>query len=296
MFASRGCPIGRPTAADSSGHRNQYQSDDYADLLTRWFQYSTFCPVQRIHGYQSETEFWKFPKAQDNLIAYDRLRYRLLPYIYSIAWRVTHDGYTMMRALPMDFPDDASAADIGDQYMFGPCIPGKPCHPAQSDDPIAVSPEHPDPGSISGPGSSSPAESSWKCLRRRSRFPLFIRAGSILPMGPDLQYAGEKPADPIELRVYRGADGSFTLYEDEGDSYRYEKGAYTTIPIRWTEASRTLTIADRSGEFPAMLKQRTFRIVWVRQGKGVGALPENAVDAEVQYDGKSIVVRMPEGI
>ncbi len=102
--------------------RDQYQSDDYADLLTRWFQYSTFCPAQRIHGYQSETEFWKFPRALDALVAYDRLRYRLLPYIYSVAWQVTHNGSTMMRALPMDFRGDSKVWDIDDEYMFGPAL------------------------------------------------------------------------------------------------------------------------------------------------------------------------------
>ena len=123
--------------------------------------------------------------------------------------------------------------------------------------------------------------------------PLFVRAGSIVPLGPDLQYATEKPADPIELRVYRDADGTFSLYEDEGDSYRYEKGAYATIPMSYKESTKTLTIGDRAGEFPGMLKQRTFRVVWVRPGKGVGPLQEQTVDAEVRYEGKAIEVKAP---
>jgi alpha-D-xyloside xylohydrolase len=125
------------------------------------------------------------------------------------------------------------------------------------------------------------------------QIPLFIRAGSILPLGLDLQYAGEKPADPIELRIYGGADGTFTLYEDEGDSYRYEQGAYATISIRWNESSKTLTIGDRAGEFPGMLKERTFRVVWVRPGKGVGPEFEKAPDAEVRYVGRAMEIKAP---
>ena len=120
-----------------------------------------------------------------------------------------------------------------------------------------------------------------------------VRAGSILPMGPDLQYAMEKPADVIELRVYRGANGNFALYEDEGDSYRYENGVSATIPITWNEAGKTLTIGERVGEFPGMLKERTFRIVWVRPGKGVGPLLEAAPDAEVRYSGKAVEIKSP---
>jgi alpha-D-xyloside xylohydrolase len=127
----------------------------------------------------------------------------------------------------------------------------------------------------------------------QQQIPLFIRAGSILPLGPDLQYATEKSADPIELRVYRGADGAFTLYEDEGDSYRYEQGAFATIPIQWKQSTQTLTIGARAGEFPGMLKQRNFRVVWVRPGKGVGPQHESAPDVELQYDGKAVEIKAP---
>ncbi len=276
--------------------RDQYQSDDYADLLTRWFQYSTFCPVQRIHGYQSETEFWKFPKARQNLIAFDRLRYRLLPYIYSLAWRVTHDGYTMMRALPMDFRGDPKAVDVGDQYMFGPALLVSPVLQPKAASRSVYLPSSAAPANFwtnFWTGASAAGGERVDVPSPQQEIPLFVRAGSIIPMGPELQYAGEKPADTIELRVYRGADGAFTLYEDEGDSYRYEKGALATIPIQWKESSKTLTIGDRAGEFPGMLKQRTFRIVWVRPGKGVGPLPETAADAEVRYEGKTIEVKAP---
>jgi alpha-D-xyloside xylohydrolase len=272
--------------------RNQYASDDYADLLTRWFQYSTFCPVQRIHGYQTETEFWKFPKAQATLIEYDHLRYRLLPYIYSIAWRVTHEGYTMMRALPMDFPEDPKVLDIDDQYMFGPAFLVSPVLQPKAESRSVYLPASAEWTNF-WTGESAAAGARADVPAPRRVIPLFVRGGSIIPLGPDLQYAGEKPADPIELRVYGGSDGSFTLYEDEGDGDHYEQGAYATIPIQWNQSRKTLTIGDRMGAFPGMLKERTFRIVWVSKGKGIGASLQTTADAEVPYAGKSVDIKAP---
>ncbi len=121
--------------------------------------------------------------------------------------------------------------------------------------------------------------------------PLFVRAGSIIPMGPDLQYAAEKPADPIELRVYRGADGTFSLYEDENDGYNYEKGVYSTIPIRWDDASQTLTIGERKGKFPGMLESRTFRVVFVSENHGTGIDITAQANKSVSYTGQIITVK-----
>jgi alpha-D-xyloside xylohydrolase len=123
-----------------------------------------------------------------------------------------------------------------------------------------------------------------------SILPLFIRAGSIVPLGPVLQYATEKPEDPIELRVYRGADGQFTLYEDENDNYDYEKGVFATIPFTWNETKQTLTIGRRSGKFPGMLTERTFRVVFVSPNHGAGLAAEERTDAVVRYTGKAITV------
>lgn len=273
--------------------RDQYQSDDYAELLTRWFQYSTFCPVQRIHGYQSETEFWKYPKAHDTLIEYDKLRYRMLPYIYSLAWKITHDSYTLMRPLMMDFAEDGRALDIDDQYMFGPAFLVSPVCQAQATSRRVYLPASTKWTNF-WTGESVMGGEKIDVAAPRDQIPLFVPAGSVLPLGPDLQYAAEKPADPIELRVYLGASGNFTLYEDEGDSYRYEKGAFATIPIKWNQASRTLTIGDRAGEFPGMLKERTFQIVWVRAGKGTGPESEKSPDLVVKYTGKAVEVKASE--
>jgi alpha-D-xyloside xylohydrolase len=269
--------------------RDQYQSEDFADLLIRWFQYSTFCPVQRIHGYQSETEFWKFPRAMDTMVEYDRLRYRLLPYIYSLAWRVTNGGYTMMRALPMDFRRDSAVYEISDQYMFGPAFLVNPVTQPNADSrqvylPASTTWANFWTGEVltGGQRIDTPAQ--------QRTIPLFMRAGSIVPLGPTLQYVDEKPADPIELRVYGGAHGRFTLYEDEGDSYDYEKGVYATIDFTWDDAAKTLTIGPRQGEFPGMLKERTFHIVWVRPGHGVGMDPTGEPDVVVQYKGDAVQV------
>jgi alpha-D-xyloside xylohydrolase len=270
--------------------RDQYQSEDFADLLIRWFQFSTFCPVQRIHGFQSETEFWKYPRALDTLVKYDRFRYRLLPYIYSIAWRVTHDGYTMMRALPMDFRGDSNVYDICDQYMFGPAFLVNPVL-----EPKAVSRSVYLPAQAKWTnfwtGESTTGGKRIDSPAVQETIPLFVRSGSIIPMGPDLQYSDEKPADPIELRIYCGADGAFALYEDEGDSYNYEKGVYSTIPIQWDESNQLLTIGKRSGEFPGMLKERTFHVVWVAANHGVGIAPTGQPDEVIQYKGN--VVNIP---
>jgi len=264
---------------------DQYKSPDYNELLTRWFQWSTFCPILRIHGYKTETEIWKWlPDTQKNLLAYDQLRYRMLPYNYSVAWQVTSAGSTIMRALGMDFPADAKAWSVADEYMFGPAILVCPVTEAKA----------------TGRSVYLPAGTNWVNFWTGEKheggrqittdapietLPLFVRAGSIVPLGPDLQYTSEKPADPIELRIYPGADGSFTLYEDEGDSYRYEQGAYTTLQISWNDRTRTLTFGARQGEFPSMLKERTFHAVLVQPGSGVGLSPGEKGTVIVRYDG-----------
>ena len=122
------------------------------------------------------------------------------------------------------------------------------------------------------------------------RMPLYVRAGSIVPLGPDVEWSTEKAEDPIELRIYRGADGDFTIYEDENDSYNYEKGVYATIPLHWDDAAHTLTIGDRKGQFSGMLENRTFRLVFVRENHGVGVNAADEVDKAVQYSGKAVTV------
>ena len=269
--------------------RDQYQSEDFADLLIRWFQFSTFSPVQRIHGYQSETEFWKFPGALDTMVSYDRLRYRLLPYNYSVAWKVTNDSYTIMRALPMDFRNDPNVYDISDQYMFGPAFLVNPVM-----EPKAVARSLYLPAGTEWinfwTGESYSGGKRMEIPAPEEQIPLLIRAGSIIPMGPDLQYTSEKSADPIELRIYPGEDGLFTLYEDEGDSYNYEKGVYSTIDFEWDDTQKTLNIGPRKGEFPGMLRERTFNVILVKNKHGNGIDITESPDHVVKYNGTQLKV------
>jgi alpha-D-xyloside xylohydrolase len=408
----------------------------YAELFTRWFQFGSFCPMFRVHGTNYPKEMWRFPAAtQDVLIKFDKLRYHLLPYVYSTAWKVTHEGYSMMRGLVMDFQDDPKVRSIPDQYLFGPAIMTCPVTQSIGGVPVAIPASQlidrsgqagaltgtyyqgetfetqrierrdvtlafnwnqasPDPqlqrtkfsarweGSIltqqAGdylfslsaddgmrlwidgklvvddwnvhpsetktatvhlaadatipirveyfqdlynatlelrwlpPGPQGfptrdvylPSSTSWidfwsgqslaggQTVQARATIdtmPLFIRAGSILPYGPDIQYATEK-VDPMELRVYRGADGTFDLYEDENDNYDYEKGVHATIPISWSEKDQVLTIGGRQGHFPGMLQERTFRIVWVSPGHGTGVETTLVADVEIHYKGEPIRV------
>ncbi|HXS68512.1 MAG TPA: glycoside hydrolase family 31 protein [Candidatus Polarisedimenticolia bacterium] len=288
-FSITGLPYWTTDTGGFFHPRDQYSSADYNELLTRWFEWSTFCPILRIHGYITETEMWNWlPETQTNLIAYDQLRYRMLPYNYSVAWKTTSEGYTPMRALPMDFAMDHQALSIADEYMFGPAFLVCPVTAPQ----------------VSSRSVYLPSGASWvnfwtgeslcggataTAHAPLSIMPLFARAGSIVPLGPVMQYAGEKPAEPIELRVYPGADGKFTLYEDEGDGYNYEKNFFATIPIEWNEARQTLTLGKRSGKFPGMLKERTFHVVFVSPGHGTGR-SETAADAVIHYTGKAMTV------
>ena len=263
----------------------------YRELFVRWFQYGAFCPIFRVHGTRTndQNELWSYgPEAQAILTNFDRLRYELLPYIYSLAWKVTSENYTLMRPLVMDFASDARVQDIGDQFLFGPAIlvnpvtePGVPTRRLYL--PKARWYDFWTGSAVDG-GKTVDAPAPLE------RIPLYVRAGSILPIGPDVEYSTEKPADPIELRVYRGANGSFTLYEDENDNYSYEKGAYATIPLQWDDARQTLTIGERQGKFPGMIETRTFRVVFAGENHGTGIGQAARPDKAVKYEGRRLTV------
>ena len=427
----------------------------YREIYLRWFQFGVFNPMFRSHGSGTAREIWNFGGEDswtyEPLKKFDNFRYRLLPYIYSLAWQVTNNDYTLMRALTFDFNNDEKVYNIDNEYMFGPAflvtpvtekmyyennyvgevIPssnlfdkdgrngglsiefyngtnfdtlvatdrksnldfnwndgvsrpkevhqyyysirltgellapetGKYTFVTTSNDGVRISIDDKvvvenwtahgvtvDMGEISLEANKKykitieyfqllgnailklawilpsvtqsleaegipptksvevylPKSSDWIDFWRGNSFsggktinvpapideiPLLIKAGSIIPMGPYLQYSDEKPADPIELRVYTGADAEFILYEDENDNYNYEKGIYATIPIRWNEKEQTLTIGKREGEFPGMLKERTFNIVWVGEGHGIGVEPETKIDKVVKYSGNEVVVK-----
>ena len=263
----------------------------YRELFTRWFQFGAFCPLFRVHGSGPSKEMWKFDAATDAiLVKFDQLRYRLLPYIYSSAWQVTHANDSMMRPLVMDFRTDTRAVGVPDQYLFGRELMVNPVVTQGATKRGVYLPAGQDwydfwTGERAIGGQTVDASAPIDSL------PLYVRAGSILPMGPVVNYAGEKPAAPLELRIYRGADGAFTLYEDEGDNYNYEHGVHATIPFSWSEKSHMLTIGKRDGKFPGMPAQREFRVVFVSPNHGAGGADTGNADTEVTYKGGSLEIQ-----
>ena len=267
-------------------------SPAYAELFTRWLQYGVFCPMFRVHGTSYAKEVWRFPAAtQPILVDYIRLRYQLLPYIYSTAWKVTGEGYTMMRPLVMDFPADSQAGNLSDQFMFGPALLVNPVTAAGA----GTRPVYLPAGATwydFWTGDSQAGGGTITAAAPIQTIPLYVRAGSILPMGPTVQHTAEASGF-TELRVYPGADGSFTLYDDEGDNYGYESGARSTIPLSWDDAAKVLSIGARQGSFPGMASTRVFRVVFVRSGRGAGLVAGQLPDVTVNYDGTAVSVAMP---
>ncbi len=267
--------------------------DEWRELNARWFEWSTFCPILRVHGTDRPREMWNLggestPVYQAEL-RFDRLRYALLPYIYSVAGAVTQDGYTMMRPLVMDFPQDARAREVTDQYMFGPAFlvspvteyrarsrpvylpAGAPWYDFWTGDPV-------------GGGQTLAAATPY------DQIPVYIRAGSIVPVGPPQQYIGEHDASALTLYVYAGADGQFSLYEDDGLTYDYERGRFSTIPMSWDDASSTLTIGARRGSFAGMPETRAFTVVVIRPGSPTGYGGQDVPGRAVTYRGDAVQV------
>lgn len=267
----------------------------FQELYARWFQFGVFCPIFRTHGHRPHNELWTYDRVEPTLIAYDKLRYRLMPYIYSLAWKVTSEDYTIQRPLVMDWRTDQKTWNIPDQFMFGPAFLVSPV--------VQADVQH---RAVYLPQAASQAASWYDFWTGESlaggkeiqadapldRIPLYIRAGSIVPMGPEIEYATQDPGAPIELRIYRGADGKFDLYEDSGDGYGYEKGQHAVIPIQWQDATRTLTFGARSGTFPGLIDKRTFRVVVVDKGHGVGGGVTAAADREVSYTGQQMTITL----
>jgi alpha-D-xyloside xylohydrolase len=292
-FSMSGIPYWTTDVGGFFRPEDQYTSDKYHELLIRWFEYGTFCPIFRVHGYKSNAELWNYgPEVEKTLTQYDELRYRLLPYIYSAAWGVTHDGETLMRALPLEFPFDSGARQISDQFLFGPTLLINP-----------VTNE----GALQRP-LYLPAGGDWfdfwtgkrltggQTIRAEApldRIPILVKLGSILPMGLFAESGSPKP-DPIDLRIYAGADANFTLYEDGGDNYDYEHGVYSLIPLHWDDKREELTIGTRVGVFPGMLEHRIFRVMRVNDGHGLGMDLASKPDATIQYDGKAILIQLPK--
>ncbi|MDE3178106.1 MAG: glycoside hydrolase family 31 protein [Acidobacteriota bacterium] len=263
----------------------------FRKLVVRWFEYGAFCPVFRLHGTRAGNlnELWTYgPQAQSIMVKYDKLRYRLLPYIYSLAWRVTNQGYTLMRPLVMNYPADERARETGSQFMFGPALMVSPV----TDPDVQTRRIYLPQGNWFDFWTGLKVEGGQFITASAplETIPVYVPAGSIIPMGPVMQYTGQKPEDPIEIRVYPGASGDFTLYDDDGATYDYQKGAYATIPIHWDDAAQKLTIGNRKGSYPAMLRKRTFRVVWVSEGHGNGLAAAHPADQIVQYTGRAVSI------
>ena len=237
---------------DIAGYGWPYERDtrdpDYQELYVRWFQYGVFCPILRTHGHRTNdtNELFSYGSQTPTLIAYDQLRYRLLPYIYSLAWRVTRDGYTMQRGLPMDWPADQRVRDIGDQFMFGPALLVAPVTEPGAAKRAVYLPAAPGWYDFWS-GARVLAGNTVEAPAPLDRIPVYVRAGRSCRSGPLVQNADVQP-DMLEVRVYPGADGDFEWYADAGDSYDYEKGVHRIVPIHWDDAARTLTLGRDAGQ------------------------------------------------
>jgi alpha-D-xyloside xylohydrolase len=285
---------GQVAIEDGGADADQYTSKNFQELLTRWMQYSTFCPVQRIHGYQSNTEMWRYePETYANLLDMVKLRYRLLPYSYSLARRVSQDGYTLMRGLPMDFGKDPKVVEVYDQFMFGPAFMACPVIEKGARSRTVYLPAG-TPWIDFWSGKSFDGGQSLEVDAPLNRLPVFVKAGSLVPCGPDVEWAEQKPWDALELRIYPGADGTFTLYEDEGENHNYEKGQCSEITFTWNDAKQELTISDRTGNFQGMVQQRAFRVSVVRDAQAIGIPLEADCDQIVSYQGTKQTVRMAQ--
>jgi len=267
------------------------------ELMIRWFQYGSFCPIFRIHG-QGEKALVSssFTQAtKDNLTATDKLRYRLMPYIYSTAWKVTNEGYTMMRHLVMDYRSDETVKGIDNQFMFGQSMMINPVTSAGIIKRNVYLPA----GNWYDfwTGKQYSGNQTINTDAPINKIPVFVKAGSIIPIGPEIMYATQS-IDPTEIRVYKGANAGFMLYEDEGDTYNYEKGKYSVIPFSYNETSKELTIGSRTGSYNTMPVNRIFKIVWVADNYGIGINTPVVCDTTVQYVGNQVVIKFntPTGI
>jgi alpha-D-xyloside xylohydrolase len=268
--------------------------EEWRELYTRWFEFGVFTPLVRSHGEFPNREMWFFGGESDPAyqaqLKFDRLRYRLLPYVYSLAGEVTRSAGTMMRALVMDFPADRTAREATDEYMFGRAFLVSPVTSYKARSRLVYLPSGVDwygfwSGDWHSGGHTVDAPAPYDSM------PLYIRAGSIVPFGPELQYTAEKKADPITLFIYQGSEGDFTLYEDDGLTYAYEKGAFARIPIHWDDAAKTLTIEKREGTFAEALSERTFHLALVSKQEPVPFSFTPRTDRTVHYSGERVVVK-----
>ena len=273
--------------------------DEWRELNLRWFQFGAFSPLFRSHGETPHREIYEIAPAgspmYQSMEYYDRLRYRLLPYIYTLAADTYWHDDTIMRGLVMDFPDDIAVRKINDEYMFGRALLVAPVTAYRARSRKVYLPAGTRwydfySGRTFAGGQTIDAEAPYE------RMPLFVRAGSIVPIGPAIETTSKDGAGPLTLFVYTGADGSFPLYEDDGLSRQYLAGASARIPIRYDDRRKELTIGRREGSFPGMQTNRTIHIRWIRADEGQPMLLDDAADATIEYDGSAQIVKRPMAV
>lgn len=280
---------------DKTGKENA-DLKEWRELQARWNQFGCFVPLYRTHGQWPTREVWNIAPADHpaykTIVAYDKLRYRLMPYLYSMAGMVHFKDYTMMRGLVMDFNGDDNVYDIKDQWMFGPALMACPVGEYQKYSRNVYLPKQKGwydfyTGKHYAGGQTIVADAPF------DKIPVFVPEGSILPVGPEMEWSDQKKAELIDLYVYAGKDGSYTLYEDEGTNYNYEKGKYAMIDFKYNDAQKTITIAACKGAFDGMLQKRRFNIVLVsdnnQQGISLAKAPKGKM---VKYAGKAVTVKL----
>jgi alpha-D-xyloside xylohydrolase len=288
--------IGAYVVEDRFINPDSANRDEWRELYLRWFEFGAFAPIFRSHGQGQLREIYNISPpgtpVYDALAWYDHLRYRLMPYIYTLAGKAYHDDYTLMRGLVMDFPNDARVASLGDEYMFGPAFLVAPVSEYQARSRPVYLP--------AGArwydfytGTSFDGGQQIAAAAPLARMPLFVKAGSVVPVGPDIQYTNEKPSAPLTLFVYTGANGRFDIYDDDGLNYGYQRGEFARIPVSYDDASGSLTIGARQGSFPGMLQQRVFNVRWISGPSQDAANFDAAPDKSVTYTGATVTIKRP---
>ena len=280
---------------DKTGKENA-DLKEWRELQARWNQFGCFVPLYRTHGQWPTREVWNIAPADHpaykTIVAYDKLRYRLMPYLYSMAGMVHFKDYTMMRGLVMDFNGDDNVYDIKDQWMFGPALMACPVGEYQKYSRNVYLPKQKGwydfyTGKHYAGGQTIVADAPF------DKIPVFVPEGSILPVGPEMEWSDQKKAELIDLYVYAGKDGSYTLYEDEGTNYNYEKGKYAMIDFKYNDAQKTLTIGARKGSFDGMLQKRRFNVILVNAQNNQGVnLAKAPKDKMVKYAGQAVTVKL----
>ncbi len=269
--------------------------DEWRELNTRWYQFGTFAPLFRVHGQFPFREVFNLAPenhpAYQTMLYYNKLRYRLMPYIYSITGAVYHNDYTIMRGLAMDFPSDVKVRNIADQYMFGPALMICPVYQYKERQRDVYFPDQVGWYNLYS-GEYVEGGQKISVTAPYERMPVFVREGSIIPVGPEIEFTGEKPDAPDDLYVYTGKDASFELYEDEGTNYNYEKGKFSKIKFTYSEESQKLTIQKREGEFEGMLKDRIFRVIFITRNQPVKILTGDGSTKTVNYTGEAIDISL----